>query len=78
MSDLTEPGDGSYVAVQRSYDPPQMLVYRRDDSQAGSRNTSDERWFCKDERSGRVMTWGALTMTGPVALVGEFVDRRAS
>jgi hypothetical protein len=75
MGDINEPDDGGYAAVQYRLEPPSVLVYRRDDQAAADAGDPDEHWFCTDERYGRRLTWKALVITGPVAYVGEFVNR---
>lgn len=74
MTALNEPADGGYVCVQYAQNHGGTLVYRRDDEAAAG---SDEHWFCTDDSFGRVLTWEQLTLTGPIAYVGEFVDRRS-
>ncbi len=75
MSGLDEPTDGGYVAVKYRSAPDGVLVYKRIDSAAQGLGEPGARWFCQSERFGRVLTWEALAMTGPLAYVGEFVDR---
>lgn len=77
MSDPSEPEDGGYVAViyRTDSNSEEALLCHRDDQAADG---SDERWVILDDRFGRVLTWDALVLTGPVAYVGSFVDRRAA
>lgn len=77
MNDINEPEDGGYVAVKYRSSPDGVLVYKRSDSAAADLDEPGAHWFCQSGRFGRVLTWEALTMTGPVAYVGEFVERSA-
>lgn len=70
-----EPANRGHVAVQYRSAPDGVLVYRRDDEAAEQVRKPTEHWFCLDQRFARALTWEALAMTGPVAYVGEFVDR---
>ncbi len=78
MTYLDEPMDGGYVAVRYRSCPDGVLVYKRLDSAAQDLGEPTARWFCQSGQFGRVLTWEALAMTGPVAYVGEFVDRRVA
>lgn len=69
-----EPADGGYAAVQYRA-PSSVLVYRRDDEAALKLGDSVAHWFCLDQQFDRPLTWDALALTGPIAYVGEFVNR---
>jgi hypothetical protein len=72
-TDMTtkEPTDHGYVAVFYRSSPDGVLVYRRDDEKATAAGDEKAHWFCQDERFDRPLTWDALTLTGPLAYVGE-------
>jgi hypothetical protein len=76
VTDINEPADGGCVALQYRLDPSGMIVYRRDDQAAADAGKPDERWFAQAAgRFERPLTWEALTFGGPVAYVGEFINR---
>jgi len=73
MSELGEPEDGGYVAVQ--VDAPFVDLFRRDDAFAAklTKRVSAHWIGCHGDIDTK--TWAELIEMGPIAYVGQFVDR---
>jgi hypothetical protein len=78
MGDLNEPEDGGYVAVGPRGEVSTVRVYCRRDRTADLNGLGEARWFSRTDRNEPARTWAYIVDLGPLAYVGQFVDRRAA
>jgi hypothetical protein len=76
MTDINEPADGGYVAV--GLPDGTVEVYHRRDDLAERYEVGDARWGCSANGLRPARSWAELTTLGPIANVGEFVDRQVA
>lgn len=72
----TEPEDGGYVAVR--IDADTFEIWRRRDDWAEHNSLGGAHWFCRSDHHQEALMWVGVTDRGPIAYVGEFVNRRAA
>lgn len=76
MAHTDEPADGGYVAVKVDDEDYDYRIYRRRDDIAAFAGLAEARWLCRSDSSVPALTWVGVTDLGPVAYVGEFVNRQ--